>query len=75
LPPLIPAFILSRPKGKAGQYTFESSSGSGVLLFKENYSCELYYDAVVYNKKRKVLLRYFDLDSLQKCLKYEDSEY
>jgi len=63
---LVPAFILSGAKGHAGKYTFESKDGSGVLLFKENNSCELYYDAIVLSTKCKVLLKFFDIDSLQK---------
>ena len=63
---LVPAFILSGPSGRPGQYTFESKKGAGVILFEENNSCEIYYDAVVLNYRRKVFLRYFDIESLQK---------
>jgi hypothetical protein len=61
------ALILSGPHGKAGHYTFESKKGPGVILFKEeDYSCQIYYEAIVEDKISKVYLKHFVLDSLQK---------
>tara|TARA_Y100000591_G_C21840105_1_gene705032 strand:+ start:163 stop:468 length:306 start_codon:yes stop_codon:yes gene_type:complete len=61
------ALILSGPHGNAGKYTFESKKGPGVILFDESdYSCQLYYEAIVEDRISKVYLKHFVLESLQK---------
>ena len=61
------AFILSGPHGEAGQFTFESKNGSGVILYDDlDTSCNIYYKAIVEDKICKVYLRHVNLDSIQK---------
>ena len=63
------AFILSTPKGDAGKFIFESNSGGGVVLFENDHSCNIYYDALVGKRLCKVFLKDFSWEFLEKLKK------